>query len=259
MLDAGLNGHELAARCGWSEAKTSRIIHGRTPASDADIRAWCAACGDDGQVADLIAANRAADTAYIHWRRLHRTGMRRAQVEIVPLFERTKHFRGYCSNVIPGLLQTSGYATALMSAITEFQGTPDDVVEAVEARLARSHVIREGDHRFALLIEESVLRYRVGDAETMAGQLGFLLEAMTLPRVSLRIIPFTAPRRVWPLEAFTIFDDAEAQVELLAAKVTVTQPSEIAVYAKAFTELAGMAMVGTDARARITAAIDALG
>jgi hypothetical protein len=258
MLDAGLNGHELAARCDWSAAKTSRIIHGKTPASDADIRAWCAACGKEEQVPDLIAANRAADTAYVHWRRLHRTGMRRAQDEIVPLFERTKLFRVYCSNVIPGMLQTAGYATALMSAITEFQGTPDDVAEAVEARLARSHVIRDGDHRFALLIEESVLRYRVGDAETMAGQLGFLLEAMTLPRISLGIVPFTAHRRIWPLEAFTIFDDSEAQVELLAAKVTVTQASEIATYVRAFTDLANMAVVGAHARARITAAIDAL-
>ncbi|MGW1184038.1 helix-turn-helix domain-containing protein [Streptomyces drozdowiczii] len=44
MKDAGLSGHELAVRCGWHRAKSSRIARGITPPSDADIRAWCSAC-----------------------------------------------------------------------------------------------------------------------------------------------------------------------------------------------------------------------
>lgn len=58
------------------------------------------------------------------------------------------------------MLQTAEYTTGLLRSITEFQGTPDDVSEAVQARLNRSRVVREGDHRFALLLEEAVL-YRV--------------------------------------------------------------------------------------------------
>lgn len=49
----------------------------------------------------------------------------------MPLYERTRLFRVYCSNVVPGLVQTPGYASALMSSITRFQGMPDDVPEAV--------------------------------------------------------------------------------------------------------------------------------
>ncbi|KNB50201.1 hypothetical protein AC230_26315 [Streptomyces caatingaensis] len=33
--------------------------------------------------------------------------------------------------------------------------------DAVRARLDRSRVVQEGDHRFALLLEETVLHYRV--------------------------------------------------------------------------------------------------
>lgn len=178
----------------------------------------------------------------------------------MPLYERTSTFRVYCSNVIPGLLQTSEYAAALMSAITRFQGTPDDVEQAVAARVARSHVIRDGNHTFALLIEESVLHNHFGDEHTMAAQLGYLLTVMSLPRVSLGIIPAGTrrDRSMWTLETFMIFDDAEVQVELLAAFVTVTAPSEISAYAKAFAELAELAVYGGRARALITAAIDAL-
>ena len=258
MLDAGVTARELAVRCGWDESKTSRILNARRAASEADLRAWCTACGADDQIDDLIAANRAVDSMYVHWKRLHRTGLRRIHETTVPLYERTRGFRVYCSNVVPGLLQTRGYATALLTSITGFQGTPDDVADAVEARLSRSRVIREGDHRFSLLVEESVLRYRIGDAETMAGQLGSLLEVMALPRVSLGVIPFSKSRRLWPLETFMIFDEAEVQVELLTAEVKVTTPSEIATYARAFGELADMAVVGKDARALITSAIDDL-
>jgi hypothetical protein len=63
---------------------------------------------------------------------------------------------------------------------------------------------------------------------------------------------------VWPLEAFTVFDDERVNVELLSAQVTVTTPSEIVLYARAFDRLSGVAVYGDEARARITTAISAL-
>lgn len=257
MLDAGLNGHKLTALCGWSEAKTSRILHAKTPASDEDIRTWCAACNVPDEAADLIDANRVAGSAYQQWKHKHRTGMRRAQIESAPLMERAKSMRVYVSNVMPGMVQVTAYATAVMTAITTFQGTPNDVTDAVSARVARSRVIYEGDHRFALLIEESVLYYRVCDDATLAAQLEFLLAVMALPRVSLGIVPLDADRRrMWPLEAFYMYDDERVHVELLGAFVAVTAPSEVATYSRAFTEIAKTAAYGDQARALIQRALD---
>ncbi|MDJ0344029.1 helix-turn-helix transcriptional regulator [Streptomyces sp. H10-C2] len=258
-LDAGLTGLDLATRCGWHKAKSSRIENAKTPPSDADIRTWCHACGTEDQVADLIAASRTAESMYVEWRRKQRTGLRRLQESYIPLYERTRLFRVYSSDVVPGFLQTPGYATALLSSITEFRGIPNDVAAAVEARMARSHVIRDGDRCFVLLVEESVLRYRIGDHATMASQLGHLLSVMSLPSVSFGVIPFTTARRMWPLEACYIYDDRIVQVELLAADVTVRAPSEVGMYLKAFTELQQLAVYGAKARALITSAIDALG
>jgi hypothetical protein len=47
-------------------------------------------------------------------------------------------------------------------------------------------------------------------------------------------------------------------VELLSAKVTVTQPSEVALYVKAFAELSELAVYGPAARKLIMSAIGAL-
>jgi Domain of unknown function (DUF5753)/Helix-turn-helix domain len=261
MLDAGMTARAIATSAGWHESKSSRLLNGKSSPSDQDIKDWCRVCGAEEQIADLIAANRAAESAYVTWKRVHRAGLRRSQESTVPLYERTNSFRVYCSNVVPGLLQTPEYAAALMSAITRFQGTPDDVEQAAAARVARSHVIREGNHKFALLIEESVLHNHFGDEQTMAAQLGYLLTVMSLPRVSFGIIPAGTRRdqSMWTLETFMIFDDVEVQVELLAAFVTVTAPSEIGAYVKAFTELADLAVYGSKARALITSAIDTLG
>ncbi|MEU1310324.1 helix-turn-helix transcriptional regulator [Streptomyces cinnamoneus] len=259
-LDAGLTGRELSARGHWHPAKTSRIENARTPPSDADIRAWCAACGADDQAADIIAASRTAHSMWVEWRRRQRTGLRRLQESYTALFQETRLFRVYASTLVPGLLQTEGYATALLSSITEFRRIPDDVEDAVRARLARSRVLHEGDHRFALLVEESVLRYRLGDAETMAGQLGHLLSVGSLPSVSLGVIPFaSASRTVWPMETFHVYDDELVSVELLSARATIQQPSEVGLYVKAFTELSRMAVYGATARALIISAIEALG
>ncbi|MET8828980.1 helix-turn-helix transcriptional regulator [Streptomyces sp. NPDC004610] len=259
-LDAGITGKELAVLAGWSVAKSSRIENAVTAPADADIRAWCSACGADDQADDLIAANRQADAMYLHWKRLQRTGMRQLAESSAKLYERTRLFRVYASQVMPGYLQTPGYASALMGAIAGFRGTPDDVAAAVEVRMRRGRVIHEGDHRFATVIEEQVLHHRVGDENVMIGQLGNLLAAMSLPSMSLGIIPAGTPRQgaMWPLEQFTVFDDSRIHVELLAAKVTVTAPGEMDIYLRAFARLTELAVYGADARALILGAIKAL-
>jgi transcriptional regulator with XRE-family HTH domain len=258
-LDARLTARALSAAAGWHEAKTSRIESAKKAPSEDDIRVWCRACGAQRAIPDLIAASRSADSMYIEWRRLQPAGMRRDQENRLPVHERTKVLKAYVGTVVPGFLQTPEYATALLSAIRDFHGTPDDVADAVAVRMQRTRLVRSGNHRYAAIVEEAVLRQVIGDAQIMAGQLGYLLEATSFAGLSLGVIPFAVTGRpVWPLEAFTVFDDARVYVELLSAQVTVTAPSEIVLYARAFEKLSGLAVYGDQARARITDAIGAL-
>lgn len=196
---------------------------------------------------------------YVEWRRKQRTGLRRGQEASVPLYQRTSLFRIYCSRLMPGLLQTQGYATALFAGIADFRGLPDDSARAATARVDRSHLIQDGHHRVVLAVEEEALHHRIADDAVMAAQLGYLLTAMSYPAVSLGIIPRSVRRGMWGTETFTMFDDNRVHVELLAAKVTVTSPSEVALYSRAFGRLRRMAVYGAEARALITGALDSLG
>ncbi|MFE6162321.1 helix-turn-helix domain-containing protein [Streptomyces sp. NPDC056486] len=256
--DAGISGRELAVRCNWSESKSSRIENARTPPSDADIRAWCSACASEDQAPDLVAANRQSAEAHVEWNRLQRTGLRRLQETTGDLYRQTKTFRIYVSDVIPGFLQTRGYATALLSSIADFRGTPDDVSDAVAARMRRNEVLSQGGHRFSFVLEESVLRYQLCAPETMAAQLGHLLGVMDRQNVAVGVVPFSMQRTVWPMPTFTIFDESRVHADTLDAASTLTQPSQVELYARAFERLSQQAARGAAARSLIVDAVASL-
>ncbi|MFF4578230.1 helix-turn-helix domain-containing protein [Streptomyces sp. NPDC001373] len=257
--DAGLSGLDLAERCGWSRSKSSRIMNAKTPPSADDIRAWCTACGAEDQTEDLIASLRTAEGMWVGWRRMERAGLRQAQEARLPLYQRTRRFRSYSSWLVPGVIQTQPYTTAALQAIQKRRGLVDDVADAVAARMERQRVLYEGDRRFAFLVEESVLRAGIGGAEVMSGQLGHLISIASLPNVSLGVVPMRPDRERWPAEGFWIYDTAQVNVELISGYLTLTQPSEVGMYAETFAELATLAVYGAPARTLITSALDALG
>lgn len=256
-LDAGLTLRAVAETAEWHESKSSRIEGAHTRPSDSDIRAWCRACGAEDQAADLIAASRAADSTWTQWRRLERPGLRRAQESVIPLWEATRKFCIYSPCLVPSPLQSEPYIRALLTAVRDRRPNPvDDIEDAVAVRVARERVIYEPDHKFDILLEENVLRHRIGGNGALREQLEYLRVTMSVPSVRLGIIPFTADRSLLrPVEMFFMFDDTEVQAELVSGWLRVTQPTEIEMYSQAFTRLSRMAVYGRAARALITNAL----
>jgi transcriptional regulator with XRE-family HTH domain len=261
-LTAGLSGRRLAGDAGWHWTKVSKLENGVTAPSAADIRAWCRICDAEHLADELVAERLAADSAWMDWRRMERGGLRQAQEAVRDIYETTRVYRSYSPDVIPGLLQTRSYVTSILEAVRERRRIGiDDVGAAVAERMARQHILHEGDHRFAFVLEEAALHYWLGDPEVVAGQLGHLLAVMALPSVALSIIPSDTPRptAVWPVEGFYVFDEAQVNVELVTGFLTITHPHEVQEYLSVFTDLSAIAVSGARARALITKAIEALG
>ncbi len=257
--DARLTGRALAEVWGWHHTKVSKIEHAVTSPSDDDLEKWCRACKADDQLDDLIASARAIESMYVEWRRALRFGMKHNQQARNTLHEQSKLLRIYEPGLVPGLFQTAQYATAVLSRVIEFNQVPNDLDEAVAARLDRQRFLYSGDRRFLVVLEEQALRTRVGDAETMHAQLDRLLAVMSLPRVSLGIISATSERRIWTSAGFWIFDTGTVRVETPSAELTITQRSEIAVFEKRFAWLQDSAMIGAEARGIVGRAIADLG
>ncbi|MEW2163820.1 helix-turn-helix transcriptional regulator [Streptomyces sp. NPDC007084] len=257
--EAGLTVVELAAACGWHYSKTSRIENALTGPSATDIRRWCTATGAEDRAQDLVIQSVNAESLYRQWRDQVRSGLRRIQETRATNFRKTQCFRIYSSSLVPGLLQTEGYARAVLGMAATIHDLPvDDSVEAAHARTERSRVIHEQGRRLAVVVEESVLHCQIAAPDAMAAQLGYLLTAGALPPVSLGVIPAATRRTHWPEETFHVYDDKLVSVELVSAEVNVTQPAEVAQYLKAFERLRSMAVYGAEARALVVKAIEAL-
>lgn len=257
--DAGLSARVLATATGQHFTRVSKIEHGVQAPSDQDIRDWCRACSAEEQIPDLVATARAVQSAYLEFRRQARAGMKRVLgAHTLSLYEQIEEFRIYEHNVVPGLFQTAAYCSAMLSFWIGFLDAPDDLDAAVAARMERQRVLYQAGKRFAVILEEQALRTWFGSAEVQAGQLGRLLEVMSIPTVSLGIIPMMTERGAVPSAGFWIFDDSLVALETPTASIEVTRPQEIELYARMFEHLKGAAAYGAAARALIIRALGEL-
>ncbi|MHC5705169.1 Scr1 family TA system antitoxin-like transcriptional regulator [Streptomyces tirandamycinicus] len=254
--DAGFaSGRAFALATRWAESKVSRIENGKQNASEQDIRTWCSRTSRGDQVDDLIATVRHIDELWLEWRRQLATGAERRQKAALPVYSKTKVFRIWHPTLIWGTLQTADYAAETFKQVRDYYEIPDDTEAATAKRLERQQYLYRGDRIFNVLLAEQALYTNLGGAGVMKGQLDRLLAVMRLARLSLGIVPRSAPMRIWPGNSFSMFDDKLVLVETYSAEFSVTQPREIELYAKAFALLQQSAVYGTAVRDRILSAI----
>ncbi|MCE7006583.1 helix-turn-helix transcriptional regulator [Kibdelosporangium philippinense] len=254
--NAGLSGVGLAARAGWTNSsKVSKIEHGKQTPSEDDIRAWCQHTGAAEQIPDLIATVRNIEAMYVEWRRMLEVGTRRRQHASKTIEAETQLMRWFEPVLVPGLLHTAAYARAVMRRVIDFYRIPDDLEAGVAARMERQQILYRGTQRFHFVIAHQALLTTVGSTEVMIGQLDRLLAVTSLTRVTFGILPTDAEYRV-PTNQFIMFDDRLVNVETISAELAVSQPREIALYGRAFNELAQQAVYGQAARGLISRALE---
>ncbi|MGW2227467.1 helix-turn-helix domain-containing protein [Streptomyces formicae] len=96
----------------------------------------------------------------------------------------------YCNQLVPGLLQTKAYALALHQK-QEPRLAAEVIEQKVKARLERQTILdRSPSPHLWVVMDEAVLRRRVGDNEVMAGQLDHLRAMSQRPNIDLQILPF---------------------------------------------------------------------
>jgi transcriptional regulator with XRE-family HTH domain len=110
----------------------------------------------------------------------------------------------YCNGVIPGYLQTQGYAAAAVNII---QQPPEKARRAVEVRLRRQGIFsRSSPPRLSVVIDEAVLARVAGGSRVMYEQLQHLLDFAQRPGVSLQVIGFETGLYAFPAAQFILLD-----------------------------------------------------
>jgi transcriptional regulator with XRE-family HTH domain len=253
--DAGLSGEALAGTLGVSQSHLSRVELGDTAASMDLVERWTREChasaGDRSEVAELAAS---VTTEFVTWRAALASGLVARQREAAEAEAAATTLSDWMPLLIPGLLQTVGYAHHLVAS-----GNPDrlDVADAVAARIQRQSVLYDRSKSLRWVIGEPALRWRIGPPDVMAAQLDRLSVLVVEPHLDLRILPLSNTAPVWHDHAFSIEADRVdgkpdlVNLELLTGEVNVTEPGEVAEYKKAYERLAELALSGAEAVAFI--------
>ncbi|GAA5045470.1 helix-turn-helix domain-containing protein [Nocardia callitridis] len=242
--DARLSGKDMAAACGWHPSKVSRIEMGKQQPSEDDLLAWCRATDSLLVYDDLIATLRNVQSMYLEWRRVVASGRAHRQRQSLEIEGRAQHVRWFENAVVPGLLQTAEYARAvLLECRSQIPGGRDDIDEAVAVRMTRQRILRSGRRRFAFIVAEAALHQVVGSRLVMVEQIRRLIEEARNPRVDLAIVPLAA-NTLLGSHGFAMFDRESVMVETISAELTVTRPSEIAIYDQVFGAMHKLAVHG---------------
>ena len=122
----------------------------------------------------------------------------------VGLEEAASLIRLYEVQFVPGLLQTAGYARAVVE-LGQPGAAPDEIERRISLRLARQELLtKPGGPRLWAIVDEAALRRPIGGREVMRAQLVQLLEATEQPQVTLQVMPFRSGGHAAEAGAFTI-------------------------------------------------------
>jgi transcriptional regulator with XRE-family HTH domain len=124
------------------------------------------------------------------WPLVHMARLTTQIQDYIDMEAQARSLRSFELQVIPGLLQQEPYIRAIQKAAREsvFHGmTPD---EALAVRLERQAILRRSNPPvFWTVLDESVLRRRVGNEAIMRGQLSYVADIADPPNVIVQILP----------------------------------------------------------------------
>ncbi len=255
---AGLTGTQLAESLSWPQSKISKLETARQTPSDDDIRTWTRATGSESHTDELLTALHTLEAQHAEWQRVLRLGLQPHQNKLSELDAKTRLFRVFEATVVPGFLQTAGYARArLAQGVILFNAT-NDIDEAVQTRMTRQELLYRPDKRFHFVMPETALRLRLCESKIMLAQLDRLISLSTLPNVRLGIVSSDTQYVIGPWHGFWLRDNTRVLVETFSAELNLVQRPEIALYSKIFEQFAAVATYGRSARAIITRVADDL-
>ena len=186
--------HDLLERLGpgFSTAKISRMETAKRGLNQRDVRDLCEYYGLAPEQRDrLVAMAKAARVNRLQ-------GVNEALDEYVALESIATSEHAYESMYVPGLLQTPDYARAVAESNRDLAwgDVPNDpavLEEQARVRAARQGRLRGQDPlNFSAILDENVVRRRVGSAQVMADQLRHLSKVSRFSNVTIRVVPISA-------------------------------------------------------------------
>ncbi|MFB4298482.1 helix-turn-helix domain-containing protein [Actinomadura sp. NTSP31] len=205
--NSGLSMERAAAALGWSRPKLVRFETAKTRPKPADVEAMLDLYGGS-EAQKLTLMQLARDIRKRGWWSAFNDVLAGSFAE---LEDDATAIRSWQVQFVPGLLQTSDYALALIRILS-----PDDLEDVLlrrlQARMARRAILeRQDTPSYDVVLDEAVLRRPVGGAQVMARQLDALIEAANRPNVSVRIMPISVGEHAGMDGPFVVLSFADGE------------------------------------------------
>ncbi|MEU6372749.1 helix-turn-helix transcriptional regulator [Streptomyces sp. NPDC046909] len=236
---AGKRIEDAATHLECSMSKISRVETGQAPIKARDVRDLLEWYGvsDPLRIETVMQIHKDAQQQgwWAHYGDVLPSGM----ATYAGLETDARVLRQYESTVVPGLLQTEDYARAVLA--TAWNNQPHETDQLVRFRKERQTLLTRQPDPLELwvVLEEIALRRPVGGREVMAAQLRYLTEAVTMPNVTLQIMPTAKGAHVAMAGPFSLLEfppqaSTVVYVESAAGNVYLEKERDVRTFVQTF-------------------------
>jgi transcriptional regulator with XRE-family HTH domain len=211
----GQSGDAVAAALKWSPSKISRYERARTGLRPREVERLLDYYEISGSHRALLLA-LAEDAAQKGWWEEFADTLSDDYKQFIGLEHEATSITIWHVDVVAGLLQTEAYAKHIISSYSRVEPVaPGMIGRLVRVRMRRQQVLNREGVQLSVVLDESVLKRRIGDESVMYDQLQRLAREAERPNLTLQILPLDVQHTVFG-ESFVIFgfgEDSDAMLQ----------------------------------------------
>jgi transcriptional regulator with XRE-family HTH domain len=211
----GKSGDAVAAALRWSPSKISRYERARTGLRPREVERLLDYYQITGSRRELLLA-LAEDAALKGWWEEFGDSLSEDYQQFIGLEHEATSMAVWHVDVVTGLFQTESYARHIISSYSRVEPVPPGMIgRLVRVRMQRQQVLDREGLQLLVVLDESVLKRRIGDESVMYEQLQRLVREADRPNLTLQILPLDTQHTVFG-ESFVIFgfgEDSDAMLQ----------------------------------------------
>ena len=211
----GKSGDAVAAALKWSASKISRYERARTGLRPREVERLLDYYGITGPRRALL-LTLAEDAAQKGWWEEFGDNLSEDYQQFIGLEYEATSMSIWHVDVVTGLLQTEAYARHIISSYSRVEPVPPGMIgRMVNVRMRRQQVLAREGLQISVVLDESVLKRRIGNESVMYEQLQRLAHEAERPNITLQVLPLDAQHTVF-WESFVIFGfvvDSDAMLQ----------------------------------------------
>ena len=239
---------EVAGQLGIAPSTLSRIETGKAPTKTAYLTSMLGIYGVDDPAARKVLVDMAREGHRKGWWSIYDDVLPSGFDIYVGLEAEASALRSYETDVVHGLLQTTGYAWAVLRELRPKD--PDERIgRGVELRMQRQRLLdQDPPLDLWLILDEGAIRRKIGGAEVMRPQLEHLIQVSGWSNVTLQVLGFAVGAHAGLTGPFSILefpergDSAVAYTESVGGVIYLEKEREVRACSEAFDRMRAAAL-----------------